>query len=412
MTSKKGANMGGNPSAVRVAGPLQPYATGFALELARAGYTANSTADQLRVFAHLSRWLAAEGLGASQLTPAVGDAFLSTRRAAGYTLWLSRKALRPLLAYLRGLGVAPPEPIVVPTPREAVLDRYGAYLTAERGLGPSTARDYVDLVRPFLRTREASAGALELEGLTAAEITTFVAAEAPRRCIGSAKLMVTALRSFLGFLHVEGVLAQSLVAAVPSVAGSRLAGVPKGLAAGQVQQLLASCDRCTAIGRRDFAVLTMLVRLGLRAGEIVALELGDIDWRSGELLVRGKGDRRECLPLPVDVGLAVVDYLRAGRPASRCRQVFLRTRAPHRALTSGGVTAIVLGAAQKAGLPPTGAHRLRHTAATAMLHAGASLMEVGQVLRHRSLLSTTIYAKVDRRALSELARPWPSGGVA
>ncbi|MGI9146440.1 MAG: site-specific integrase [Chloroflexota bacterium] len=404
--------MGGNPSAVRIAGPLCLYAAGFALELARAGYTANSTADQLRLFAHLSRWLAAEGLTASQLTPAVGDAFLSSRRAAGYTLWLSRKALGPLLAYLRELGVAPPEPVVVPGPLEAMLDRYRAYLTAERGLAPSTTGDYVDLVRPFLRTREASVGTFELKDLTAAEITTFVVAEAPRRCSGSAKLMVTALRSFLRFLHVEGVLAQSLVSAVPSVAGSRLAGLPKGLAAGQVQQLLTSCDRRTAVGRRDFAVLTMLVRLGLRAGEIVALELGDMDWRTGELRVRGKGNRCERLPLPVDVGLAMVGYLRAGRPASSCRQVFLRTRAPHRALTSGGVTSIVIGAAQKAGLPPAGAHRLRHTAATAMLRAGAPLMEIGQVLRHRSLLSTAIYAKVDRHALGELARPWPCGGTA
>jgi integrase/recombinase XerD len=410
--SEKEGNMGGNPSAVNMAGPLRQYAAGFALELARAGYTVNSTTDQVRLFAHLSRWLAAEGLAAAQLTPAVGDAFLATRRADGYTLWLSRKALGPLLAYLRELGVAPTEPVVVPTPLEAVLDRYRAYLTAERGLAPSTARDYVDMVRPFLRTREASVGSLELKNLGAAEITKFVVAEAPRRCIGSAKLMVTALRSFLRFLHVEGVLPESLVSAVPAVAGSRLAGLPKGLAAGQVQQLLASCDRRTPVGRRDFAVLTMLVRLGLRAGEIVALELGDIDWRNGELLVRGKGNRRERLPLPVDVGQAVVDYLRAGRPATNGRRVFLRTRAPHRALTSGGVTAIVLGAAQKAGLPPVGAHRLRHTAATAMLSAGAPLMEIEQVLRHRSPLSTAIYAKVDRRGLRELARPWPAGGVA
>jgi integrase/recombinase XerD len=158
--------------------------------------------------------------------------------------------------------------------------------------------------------------------------------------------------------------------------------------------------------------LTVLARLGLRAGEIVTLELDDVDWRSGELLVRGKGNRLERLPLPVDVGLAIVAYLQHGRPTSVCRRVFLRARAPHRALTTGGVTDIVINAARKAGLPPIGAHRLRHTMATEMLRAGAPLTEVGQVLRHRSLLSTAIYAKVDHRALRELARPWPTGGVA
>jgi integrase/recombinase XerD len=226
------------------------------------------------------------------------------------------------------------------------------------------------------------------------------------------QLLVCALRSFLGFLHVDGVLPHSLTSAVPSVAGSRLAGLPKGLTSGQVRQLLGSCDQGTAVGRRDFAVLTMLVRLGLRAGELVALELADVDWHGGEIVVRGKGNRCERLPLPVDVGQAIVTYLQHGRPASECRRVFLRMRAPRGALSSGGVTSIVPGAARKAGLPPVAAHRLRHTVATEMLRAGAPLREIGQVLRHRSVLSTAIYAKVDHQALRQLARPWPAGGVA
>jgi integrase/recombinase XerD len=282
----------------------------------------------------------------------------------------------------------------------------------DRGLDKASARGYVDMVLPFLRTREAPDGTLELRGLVAAHITAFVVAEGPGRRVGSAKLLVSALRSFLGFLHVEGALAHSLTSAVPSVAGCRLAGLPKGLTSGQVRQLLATCDQRTVVGRRDFAVLTMLVRLGLRAGELVALELADVDWRRGEIVVRGKGNRCERLPLPVDVGQAIVAYLRRGRPASECRRVFLRVRAPHRALTSGGVTSIVLGSARKAGLPPVAAHRLRHTAATEMLRAGAPLREIGQVLRHRSLLSTAIYAKVDHQALRQLVRPWPAGGIA
>lgn len=399
----------GDPSRVRVTGPLKPYAAGFASELARMGYTQHSTAHQLRVLAHLSRWLAAEGVDATALTPAVCDAFLTARRAAGYTLWLSRKALQPLLKYLREVGTAPPEPVNAPSPTEAMLVRFGAYLASERGLARSTVNEYVYMVRPFVRTRAGDQGALDLENLAAADLNAFVLSNAPGRSIGSAKLMVTALRSLLGFLHVQGVLAKSFASVVPTVAGSRLAGLPKGLAIGQVQQLLASCDRRTAVGRRDFAVLTVLVRLGLRAGEVAALELGDLNWRAGEIVVRGKGDRHERLPLPVDVGTALVDYLQGGRPRSDCRQVFLRTRAPHRALSPSGLCQIVIWAAHKAGLPPVGAHRLRHTAATQMLRAGASLTEIGQVLRHRSLLSTAIYAKVDHQALRQMARPWPTG---
>ena len=393
----------GDPARVRVTGGLEPYAAGFAAELSRLGYTKNATTDQLRLLAHLSRWLAAEGLS---------DAFLAARRAAGYTLWLSRKALTPLLPYLRRLGAAPPEPVLVPSPLEAMLARYRGYLTSECGLTAATAEGYAYAVRPFLRKREGPDGTLRLTDLAPRDITAFVVAEVPGRRPGSAKLAVTTLRSLLGFLHVEGVIARSLASAVPSVASSRLASLPKALEVGQAQQLLATCDRSTAVGRRDFAILTMLVRLGLRSSEITALELDDVDWRGGEIIVRGKGNRHERLPLPVDVGRAVAAYLRGARPTAESRHLFLRVRAPHQPLSSSGVFAIVIGAAHKAGLPPLGAHRLRHTAATELLRAGASLSEIGQVLRHRSLLSTAIYAKVDRVALRQVARPWPGGGAA
>ena len=395
----------GDPSRVRVTGPLEAYASGFATELTRVGYRKNSTAEQLRLLAHLSRWLAAEGLGAAELTPAVGDAFLAARRALGYTQWLSPRALVPLLQYLRGLGAAPQVPVGVPSPLEAILARYRRYLTSERGLTASTAQCYASAVGPFLRKRKAPDDSLRLEDLGPGDITAFVVAEVPGRPTGSAKMTVTALRSLLSFLHVEGVIARSLTSAVPSVSSSRLAGLPKALNVGQVRQLLASCDRSTTAGCRDFAILTMLVRLGLRAGEVAALELGDIDWRRGEIAVRGKGNRHERLPLPVDVGRAVAAYLRRGRPTAESRQVFLRVQAPHRTLTSNGVTYVVIRAAHKAGLPRVGSHRLRHTAATEMLRAGASLSEIGQVLRHRSPLSTAIYAKVDRVALRGLQAP-------
>ncbi|HLZ24914.1 MAG TPA: site-specific integrase [Ktedonobacterales bacterium] len=397
---------------VRVTGPLVEYAAGFATELSRIGYTENATADQVRLLAHLSRWLAGHRLAAADLTHETCDAFLAARRAEGYTLWLSRQALVPMLDYLRDIGVVPPVPAASRSPREALLAHYHEYLISERGLKHSTASGYINFVTPFLRQRETPEGRLRLDDLRARDITSFVVATVPGRPMGSAKLTVCALRSLLGFLHINGMLSQSLVAAVPSVAGSRLAGLPKALERGQVQQLLATCDRSTAVGGRDYAVLTMLTRLGLRAGEVAAMELDDIDWRSGEIIVRGKGDRRERLPLPVDVGRALSAYLRRARPVSECRSLFMRVRAPHRGLTSAGVGAIVSWAARKAGLPPTRSHRLRHTAATQMLRSGASLAEVGQVLRHRSALSTAIYAKVDRLALRQIARPWPDGSAA
>jgi integrase/recombinase XerD len=401
----------GDPSRARVTGPLQQYAPGFVGELARLGYTANSASGQMFVVAHLSRWLAGEGLDAAGLTPQVAERFLAARRAAGYTLYLSMKALVPLLGYLRRLGAVPPLPAAEPaTPAEALLVRYRHYLVAERGVVPETARGYVDAVRPFLGGRE-QAGELDLERLTAGDVTAFVLATCPGKPKGSAKLTVTALRSLLGFLHVEGLIGEPLGYYVPSVASWRLAGLPKSLERGQVAALLAGCDRGTATGRRDFAMLTLLARLGLRAGEVAALRLDDISWRAGEITVRGKGSRAEQLPLPADAGEAITAYLRDGRPEpfEAARQVFLRARAPHRGLTSGGVSQAVFSAGQRAGIGPVFAHRLRHSAAVGMLAAGAPLTEIGQVLRHRRLLSTAIYAKADIQALRVLARPWPGG---
>ncbi len=339
--------MGGDPSRVRVTGPLAVFAEGFAGELARLGYKQNAAADQLRLMAHLSRWMAAGHHEVAGLVPPVTEAFLAARRAEGYVLWLSPKALVPVLDFLRRLGVAPrPGPAPV-TPAESLLGRYRCYLVTERGLAATTARGYADMVRPFLTGRE-QAGGLSLGELTAAEVTAFVLAMCPGMPKGSAKLTVTALRSLLGYLQVEGLIDGPLGQHVPAVASWRLAGLPRALEAGQVEALLASCDQHTAAGRRDFAMLTLLARLGLRAGEVAALALDNIDWRAGEITVRGKGSRAERLPLPADAGEAIAGYLRDGRPEpfEGARQVFLRARAPHRALTGGGVSGAVSTAGQ------------------------------------------------------------------
>lgn len=397
----------GKPSRVQMSGPLEPYACGFRRELARQGYTPYSASNQLQLMAHASRWLASRELGVGELMPARVGEFLAARRAEGYTLWLSPKAMAPVLAYLRGLDVVPtPGPVGPATPAEQLMEHYRAYLVQERGLAVRTVCSYLHVARLFFSTRSPE-GELDVERLSAAEVTDFVLAECAARKVGSAKYVVCGLRSLLRFLFVEGHTERQLEAAVPKVAGWRLAGLPKSIGRHDVARLLASCDRRATFGRRDFAVLTVLVRLGLRAGEVAALELSDIDWRAGEVLVRGKGRREERLPLPVDVGDALVGWLRRGRPRCECVNVFTRVRAPHRGLSSGGVSAIVRAACARAGLAEMGAHRLRHTAATEMLRAGAGLAEVGQVLRHSSLLTTAIYAKVDRTALRALALPWP-----
>ncbi|MGH9137869.1 MAG: site-specific integrase [Acidimicrobiales bacterium] len=357
--------------------------------------------------AHVSRWLDSQGLGVDELTPARVEEFLAHRRVEGYTLWLSTKAMVPMLEFLRGLGVVPTPPRSVPViEAERLAEHYQAYLVQERGLAAGTMVGYLHVARLFCAARAVN-GELHLDRLTAAEVTEFVLAECASRSVGSAKSVVCGLRSLLRYLYVAGHVESELDAAVPTAAGWRLATVPVTVGRAEVARLLASCDRRTTFGRRDYAVLTLLARLGLRAGEAAALELADVDWRAGEIVVRGKGRREERLPLPADVGEALAGWLRRGRPRCEAVTVFTRVRAPHRRLTSSGVSNIVGAACARAGLPAVHAHRLRHTAATEMLRAGASLPEVGQVLRHASVLTTAIYAKVDHDRLRTLALPWP-----
>jgi integrase/recombinase XerD len=391
-------------SRVRVRGPLSEHAPGFAVFLAEAGYTPLSAANQVRVLAHLSRWMEDRGLAAGELTGLRVREFLAARRAAGYTCWLSERGVAPLLGCLRERGVVPePERPAAVTAVDVLLERYRGYLVGERGLAPGTVRYYLDEARGFLAGRERGLGEL-----SAAEVSGFVAAECRRRGTGSAKILVTALRSVLRFLVLEGLVMPGLQDAVPAVAGWRGGGLPKALPDGQVAALLAACDRGTATGRRDFAVLVLLSRLGLRACEAAALELDDIDWRDGTVTIRGKGRRDERLPLPPDAGEALAGYLRDGRPAgSPGRRVFLASRTPGGGLSADAVKAVVRYACRRAGIAEAGAHRLRHSAATGMLRAGAPLAEIGQVLRHRSVSTTAIYAKVDHAALGQLAMPWP-----
>ena len=394
-------------------GPLAPYAAGYGVWLAARGYSRWTVAHRLWQLDLLSRWIEREGLSPVELTRERVEAFLVTRRAGGYSTWLSLRSTALPLEYLRELGVVPGEmtSVVVDDPVELVLAGYGRYLFDERALTEHTVLvRYVPTARVFLDGVMGPDGR-GLDRLTAADVSLFLARECRRRGVAGGRELVVALRSFLRYLHVEGLIPVALQWAVPGVADLRDPSLPRGLDPAVVKRLLASCDRRRTVGRRDYAVLLLLWRLGLRAGEVAALTLEDLDWHAGELLVAGKGGRYDRLPLAVDVGEAIVAYLRR-RPRSQDRALFVRVVAPAGALRTSAVSGIVRSACRRAGVPSVGSHALRHTMATEMLRRGASLPEIGEVLRHREQKTTAIYAKVDRRTLRPLARPWPDGGAA
>jgi len=394
---------------VRIVGPLAPHADGFRSWLSEHWYAPLTAAGQLRLMAHISRWLASQGLDCSALTDEVAAEFLHARRRAGYRNLLSPRALAPLLDYLRAIGVAP-EPVapVATTPATQLLQDYRRYLLDERRLVDGTVRGYVEVARRFLGYC-AQLRVSDLAAVTAGHLSGFVLDELGRRQRGSARHAVTPLRSLLRFCQLHGLATPELAMAVPAAANRRDASLPRSLTPADVTRLLASCDRRTAMGRRDYAMLLLLSRLALRAGELAALRLDDVDWRAGEIDIPGKGGRRERLPLPDDVGQALVGYLRRGRPTTGDRSLFVRFCAPRTGLSSGGVTRMVHAAGDRAGVTVTGAHQLRHTAAAQLLHAGAPLSEISQLLRHRRPATTAIYAKVDRTTLRPLARQWPVG---
>lgn len=398
-----------NPYNVVVSGPLGLYAESFHAELRALGYRPNASSPQLALMAHLSRWLEDHGLEPSDLDAGVVDEFLADRRAEGYTMWLSTKAVAPLLTFLRRAGVVPDAVVHAPvTALDGMLEEFAEYLRSERGLTDGTIYNYVNVSRMFLSVQARVDGSFWSD-LSAQDVIGFILAQNANRGSRSSQAVACGLRSLLRFAFATGRTGTELAAAVPSVAAWRLSTVPRSISRNEVNALLRSCDRRTMFGRRDYAAMLLMVRLGLRAGEVAALETGDLAWRAGDLIVRGKGSRVERLPLPPDVGDAMADWIRHGRPVCDSRRVFTRIRAPHQGLSVGGVGNIVKAAGLRAGIPDVHAHRLRHTAATRMLAGGADLVEIGQVLRHASVLTTSIYAKVDDERLRPLAQAWPIG---
>lgn len=393
---------------VQRGGPLAAYAEGYREELGRLGFTANSVVTHVVLMGQLSRWMSAWDFSIEDLSAVRVEEFLESRREGGRRRVPTARALSPLLEHLRAIGALGPASTSPSTPFGDLLDRYEQHLVEDRGLAQSTVAGHVGLARRFLSERRSQTGGeTGASGMRGSDVAGFLLRETERLSVGTAKNRVTQLRSLLRFLLIEGLVATDLGAAVPPVAGWRAAQLPSPSARVDVPALARSCDASSPAGRRDRAVLLLLGRLGLRACEVARLELSDLDWRAGEVRVRGKGGGEARLPLPVDVGDAIAAYLRGGRPTTECRAVFLRLLAPVGPVTSCCVWHIVARAGVRTGQGELGPHRLRHALAVEMLGRGAALPAISQVLRHRDLATTAVYAKVDLAALSTVARPWP-----
>ena len=391
----------------RVDGPLEPFRDGIEQALRAHGYSESRVTQLLLLTAHLSRWLGEHGLGAADLTDETVEQFFVGFRTQ-HTWCRSPKSLVPLLEHLRSIGVEP-VPESVPTRRNAqeeLLEDFSCYLREQRGLSETTVKSYRDYAGFCLR-RWWPDGSVAPSELTPAEVIDLIRSSVDAMRSPSLRCMVTALRSFLRFLHATGRTSRSLVEAVPAMSSWPRTTLPVPVAADVVAKLIASRDPATCIGRRDVAVLSLLTRLGLRASEVAALALDDIDWRAGELVIKGKGGHLDRLPLPEDVGEALASYLRAGRPASEHRAVFLKAVAPYGPFSRDTVSGVVAMACDRAGMARFGPHRLRHLVATETLAAGASLSEVAQLLRHATVATSSIYAVPDAAAVAALARPWP-----
>ena len=391
-------------------GPLGPHIDAFARHLSERGYARRTTVKKIRVVSSFSRWLQRRDRAAEEVDERVVSAYLRHRRHNGLSLDGVPPTLQDLLTHLRTAGIIPCVQREL-GPLHAMEECYARYLSEERGLAKPTLDAYLRIVRLFLSKRFGTKP-IALDELTPRDSARFILRRTSRISPRRAQLVTTGLRSFFRFLYEHGTISMDLAPSVPSVANWRLADLPKFLEPEQVERLLEACNRATPVGRRDYAVLLLLARLGLRAGEVVHMQLDDLDWENGELTVRGKSVRQDRLPIPREVGAALAAYLCSGRPRCSSRRVFLRLRAPQEGfIGSAAICNIVRRALGRAGLHPErkGSHLLRHSLAVTMLRGGASLAEIGEILRHELQSTTEIYTKVDMAALGALALPWHGG---
>lgn len=389
----------------RKAGQLTAQVEGYRDWLTQRGYTPDTIRNMLKDLGQVGLWLSAEGLDATELDQTLIARFVATRREAGTRRVPGLRAMAPLLTYLREAGVAKAaQPSA--TALEVLLEQYRSWMVQDRNLASPTVLRYENTARRFLQEQATDGDGFDPAGLSGVDVNAFLLRECARVSVGSAKGRVAELRSVLRFLYLEGITPLRLGAAVPPVGGWRFATVPRTVAPADVQGLLDSCDRSTSLGIRDFAIITLVARLGLRSIEVARLQLRDLDWRAGEVIVRGKGRREDRLPLPTEVGEALVAYLFCGRNPAGAEHVFLTCRAPRGPIRADLVGDVVERACKRTGLQPVGPHRLRHALAGELLRHGAGLVAISQVLRHQDLATTALYAKVDLDALRQVARPW------
>ena len=393
-------------------GSFLALAARFGERMAASGYAPASLKSAARLVRSFATWLDQRGICGRSIEFGLVDEYLADRFAHRWPRRGEAFTLREFVGLVSIDGHAGAKQPMAIAPAVQVRRKFEHYLLHERGLAPASIRLYGDAVGRFLE-HVFGAGEVRLGELSAAHIVGFVQLDAARlQHPKRAKVMTSALRSFLQYGRYLGEIRIDLRVSVPTVANRSMTGIPRSISPSQVDSLLARCDRQFAGGRRDYAVLLLLARLGLRAGEVVELMLDDLDWHEAAIRIRGPAQRCDQLPMPADVGAALVDYLRHGRPACAARNVFIRSRAPHRGWHGpSAVSCIVFRALRRAGIdsPCKGAHLLRHSLATRMLGNGASLGEIGQILRHRNVQTTTIYAKVDLASLQALALPWPGG---
>lgn len=394
-------------------GPLVPHIDAFARKLKEQGFKHYSITPQIRLVAKFSSWLKANHISLECVTDEHAQRFLRRSKRRQAIACGSFAALRRLMAFLRQLGAILNQPslVVEVTAIQMVTDAFAQHLRQDQGLSRTTCVQYLPFAEQFLADRFGSES-VDLSALCAADVVEFVKRQASRLSQARAKCATIALRSFLRYLRYRGEIALDLAAAVPTVPNWSMTGIPRALAPDHVRAVLASCRRDTPVGCRDYAILMLLARLGLRSGEIVALTLDSIDWELGCLKAVGKGGQSSQLPLPAELGEAVADYLQRGRPRSSCRTLFLRANAPIRGLGSQtSIGSIVNAAITRAGITTSyrGSHQFRHALACEMLRQGATLTEIGSLLRHRHPKTTGIYAKVDFAALRPLSLPWPGG---
>lgn len=392
------------------AGPFRDCIDLYSDRLRNDGYSTVTARYSVRIVNCFIRWLTERHFDRGDINEQLTARFFEDEDRGCGLRGGDPAAINRFIEVLREAGtIAPALPRSL-DPTDQILERYRAYLDHRHGLNPRSCGAYVRFTRPFLRDMSITRPG-HFARLTPTDVLGYVERHARDASAATAVAMCSRLRSFLRYLQVEGLIVNDLAACVPSVKKWRFTALPTYLSAAQLQQVLRSCDQNTVAGRRDYAVLLLLSRLGLRAQEVATLTLDDIDWRSGQFRIQGKGRQRATMPLPPDVGAAIAAYLRKGRPVSDRRQLFLSVRPPHLGFppTSGirDIAARALRRAGISGIAHRGSHIFRHSLATELLRSGAALTQISQVLRHRDHNTTRIYAKVDLASLRTLSLPWP-----